>query len=359
MVKGLEVVGGDWRPIDDHSVGWPYFLGGIFSILGIQSQEAATLVSRVVSAVLVAAAVFPFGLLCRRILPASAAIVAVATFSLFPPLLAIAPLGLSEPLFIFVVLWMAYFIVRADDDPHCIVVAACLAGLAYYVRPTGIVMLFVVVASMGPLVWKGRMGFGYLLLVPLVFALTSAPNLYLRHDAFGSAFYYGNNSKLFVDSYDEVWTDSIHSPSFLEYLQTHSVTEIADRFLINGVGQMTYDLYQVLGEFWFFVFFLACLSALVTRKRNFKEFAVAVCLFLPLLILLPIYAIFHNDRHVLISIPFVTVLSCRFLFGLFEKTDRSNVLAMGLLALVVSQTFFAFADGDLQLAGSNELPQVR
>ena len=110
--------------------------------------------------------------------------------------------ALTEPLFIFLLLISIYFVIKARENQNYILMASLFGAFAYYVRPNGILILIIILLSFFLLRKEiPNFNYKYIIYILLIFFTVSAPFLYQRYTYFGSAFFYGENSKYFVDTY--------------------------------------------------------------------------------------------------------------------------------------------------------------
>ena len=118
--------------------GWPFLLAPICSLL--KNQPRAIYLSAVIlSSSLATAAWIPAFLIARRWLPANQALAAALAGALSPGMTVMGWAALSEPLFFFLMMLSALFLVRAVFSQKPIDFAACLAIalLSLTVRPFG------------------------------------------------------------------------------------------------------------------------------------------------------------------------------------------------------------------------------
>ena len=165
----------------------------------------------------------------------------------------------------------------------------------------------------------------------VIFFLVSAPFMYQRYDAFGSRFSYGENSKYFVDSYQQVWSKNVPNQSLLGYLQSHSITDYVDKFLINGTVKiaLTYGE-RIIPPLLAFPFLYA-----IFRSFSDRRLLVIAGVFLIWVIsLTPVFSIYGTSRHLIPTASLVFILG---MFGCTQllKDHRHKIPLLSVFALAL------------------------
>ena len=98
---------------------------------------------RIVSLVVSTSTIIPMYLLSKKFFDRRYAILAAGLFSFEPHLNEVTGLAQTEPLFTLALLTSFYFVMREKNDKF-IVFSFILAGVAYWVRPMGLVMIVII-----------------------------------------------------------------------------------------------------------------------------------------------------------------------------------------------------------------------
>lgn len=117
-------------------------------------------------------------------------------------------------------------------------------GLAYMTKGTG---LFLVPVALATFVYRERRRFlrsKQVWLSVLVFLLVSSPILVRNVRCYGSPFYNTNQSFIWTDSLDELYSPdpSIREPTFCDYWRRHSLRQMAERVLRGGFKEGVYTV---------------------------------------------------------------------------------------------------------------------
>ncbi|MBI2486510.1 MAG: hypothetical protein HYW01_06060 [Deltaproteobacteria bacterium] len=337
LLKGFEITEGNWVPARSHSIGWSIFLAFFLKLFAIQSLFSGMILSRILSILVVGFSIFPFSGLANKLTDKRSAIIAVLAFALSPILIRTGSSqwsGYSEPIFILLVISTMYFLADSGNKPVNLVIATTLASLSYYVRPNGIFMLGVIVLYLLFLLWHRKINWAFLLLVPCLFFLLSLPHLYTRYEAFGSAFDFGKNSQYFVDSHAQASLKNVPTPSIANYLRTHSIGDYYRKFIYNGLFKIANQFYSILGQVWLLLFFLGSVKYLILDR--FSKFYVLFILFFVFVAgLAPVFEIYGIPRHLYVLLPFVFIISSKFLIDLTGAGSRNNILVLSFVLLLL------------------------
>ncbi len=345
ILKALEIVRGDWSPIRTHAIGLSAFMAPFLYAWGATSIFENLLVGILITAVTGAAAVFPIGWLAFRLTASKKTIDAalIAFIFSFPLIISDNLFILTEPLFTLLFLTAICFVYKARDNPAFAYAASGVAGLTYWVRPNGIIVLPIVLVSCWA--WK-KMPLGGLLLrsaamIAIFFAVAS-PMLLMRQAEFGSAFNYGENSKYFVERYVDVW-GAAPSVTLPHYLKTHTAAEIFNRFITTGICLvLLYFAYSILPQLFFF------LQGAVRTWRDPVWFPVWAAIGIWIMSLIPIFHLYYLLRHVFPIAPLGILVAVAGLRATAPHDVRDERLFFGMFAasqiilLCVSLSTFIF-----------------
>ncbi|MGH7791678.1 MAG: hypothetical protein ACREOB_05110, partial [Thermodesulfobacteriota bacterium] len=173
LLKGFEIIEGDWLPIRSHAIGWSMFLAFFLNLFSIESLFSGMILSRILSILVMGLAIFPLSGLGSKLVDKKSAIIAVLAFMLYPKLIIAGREAGSEPLFFLLVISTMYFLANSSGNPLNIIIATILSSFSFYVRPNGIFMLGVIFLYLMYLVWHKKANWVLLLLVPILFFLFS------------------------------------------------------------------------------------------------------------------------------------------------------------------------------------------
>ena len=340
MLKSLEITKGNFIPIHTHTMGLSLIAAPIFFFIHSTSFYKNMVIARVISVVISSLLIFPLYLLARRLLSKPVTYIVLILFTTYSYLIEAAGNFTTEPLFSIFFLLALYFSIEAIQKPSRIILSLLLSGMAYYVRPEGIFLLFILSVSFIALRIKTiRKDIIFLLIGIGAFFLVTFPFLWGRYCAFGSPFTYGENDKLFVDSFRlDVWSKNIPSPSLLEYLRTHSVSQWIYRFFVKGCFKQLYDAiftlkaYQysfIISPLLLFYFLYGACKKLF--NRDFRPLYIYLIINYALLCI--VWHIMGPTRHLFTVILFVILFSAIGLYDFFANFKHKYIMLSCFLIL--------------------------
>lgn len=218
--------------------------------------------------------------------------------------------------------------------------ASLFGAFAYYVRPNGIFILLTILFSFFLLRREiPKFNYKYITYIVMIFFIVSVPFLYPRYTYFGSPFFYGENSKYFVDTYQQVWSNNVPVPSLMEYLSTHTFMDYFNKFVIHGFFRIIFDyvhgygyyVYGVISPLLLFFFLYG-----IVRYFSDKKFIPLTVVFLIWIIgLIPVYHIFSTSRHLYTIIPFILIFSTIAISEIFKNNKYRNILLSSFLIVFI------------------------
>ena len=322
VAKAIEIMNGDFRPLVTHEIGWPMAIAAFSLLTGKSGTSSVGFVSDVASVIFSALTVLPVALAARSIFNTRVASVA-AVFSAFWSSMDTAP-GLSEGLFMFLLALSFYFIVRSRDSWKWMFLANAAIGYAATMKINGIVLPLVLFVGFAfsrrqRLTMKDLAHF---LVSTIPFVVIVVPNWLARNEAFGSMFFYGANSNLFIDGgTSAMWAPNMtYMPSIIDYLKTHDIIAIADRFVVGGIARVALRFFtSAIPAVLIVAFAAGALRNIMSRKRYVVLFIAAI--------LLPnalVYDAFSPTRYLVIVIPVAMILSASGLVSLLKRVKFQN-----------------------------------
>ncbi|MEW6044623.1 MAG: glycosyltransferase family 39 protein [Thermoproteota archaeon] len=127
----------EWTPPNN---GWPIFLSFWFSIINLENSLQYMQLQRIISIVLSSLITIPVYFLCRKFFDEKIALVGAALFAFDPRIILNSLLGITEPLFIFLV--TSALVVFLRYSRRTTILSFILASFATIVRSEGIFLFF-------------------------------------------------------------------------------------------------------------------------------------------------------------------------------------------------------------------------
>lgn len=307
LLKSLEIVQSNFIPVLDRPDGWSFVMAPFFYLFKSASIFQNMAYTRIISNIFGALAIFPLAYLGKKLLNKRSLFVLLILFTFSSRLIRHSTTGLTESLFIFLLITTVFFIVKTTENKNYILVAALFGALAYYVRTNGLLFLFVILFSLF-ILRKQIPKFNYksVIYIILVFFLVSSPFLYQRHIYFGSPFTYGPVSNYFADDYQKVWSPNLPSVSLTDYLSTHTFNDYIQRFVVNGFFKVIYNFIGAISSQ--FLFLIPLLKNHISYAVIYL-FAALISLTLAILLLLTflegLKSCFKNKKFIPLTVVFI------------------------------------------------------
>ena len=341
IVKALEILNGDWVPPRSNAIGWPLILAALFSLLHINDLFTAMYAARWLSFACVCGTLWMSYAICKRLIVVNnkyqiAAIVALCAFLSSVHCRFITQSAMTEPVFLLFTLISIYFLVDDRTTLKGVTLATIFASLSYYVRPNGIffigvIILFLFIRAELDKAMKVKLIFWAI----MVFFLVSAPHMINRYQAYGSAFSYGENSKVLVDDSSKLWAPNIKVPEVGEFLKTSSLANHYEKFIKNGLWSVLKSFYsELLPKLWIVILIVSFLKFLFI-ERDQKYDILYICILVSILGMSLVFDIFATERHLIYMIPLILIVSVGFL----SSMDRNSQVKFSNIILFVILLF--------------------
>lgn len=348
LLKGLEVVGGDFSQMKTHAIGWGAFLGMFFKFIHFGDYFGYMKLQKIIALLLSIGSIIVFYGLAKKFLNDNLSLLATAFFAFEPHIIANSVDGMSEPLFMLIILSALYF--AWSEYKYALYFSFILIGIAWWVRFNALFLFFIFIAIYLIKLWnKNKKS---LILGALLCLLIISPSFIMRQIQFGNAFDYGVNSKYFNDSYAQVWYENIKPVSLTEFVYLRGVNGVIDKFVVKGIFKEIKDLAYILLPY--LIIFIFAGIYFVWWRRNYYFWSLAVFGSLYILSLIPIYSIFGGPRHLLILLPIFSLVSAYFMDGIkFENKRNYNVLIGSLIVGVALLSFSVLIKDKMYIANQS------
>ncbi len=327
MLKSLEMIQGNWLPMRTHASGWPFLLTPFFYLIQHKSIFEMMIHAHFFSTFISSLIIIPLYLVSKEIFQNKKAVfTTLIIFTCF--FWAIyGSLGLfTEPIFSLLLLFIIYFLIRYKHHPRHLITASVLAGVSYWIRPNGIFVLLIILLTLWLLRKKvPHFRYHHLYQAISIFFITALPFLYQRYLNFDSPFYYGENSKYFVNEYNQLWGAAYPNISFFEYLSSHSFIEIFNRFIVFGFGSLTFSALALTLPF--SIFFVWSVMRFLKDPR-FTSLLVTLGVWI--ISFTPIYAVYFTPRHLFPILPIAAILITAGVLSLVKYLRHQNLVLLAI-----------------------------
>ena len=232
--------------------GWPVLIASFFSLINSENFLDYSNIVRVLSIGISTVTIPLVYLLGRKFFDKKLSLIAASLFAFEPRLNQISGTGLSEPLFILVIVSSFYFIL--DKNNRYVVIPFILTGIIWWIRPNGFMMLLII--SIIYFIYFRNSSHSirnYLIYIAIVFLIVS-PMLIQRYDQFGDPMYNWIGERMWVGEYAMSRSMNIESDTYTasDYISDNGILSFFDKFVLTGM----YNVLAIAGRMTFPYFFI-------------------------------------------------------------------------------------------------------
>lgn len=344
LLKSIEIINGNFTPVLSHAMGLSFFVAPFLYFFGNGNLLQYMHLANTLNALIGALIVIPTFLISREFVREKTAILTSLFIVFCPTLVYSSTKFYTEPLFTLFFLFSLYFIIIHQKNKFYITYSLIFASLAFFVRPTGLIILPIIIASYLAIQNQYVIGNVMMLIkslqiknkkyfimaiknpeikkqiikiiyITIIFFALSAPFLIQRTLSFGHPLNFGENNKYFIDTYDKVWATNIEIPTIGEYLLTHNIFDYFNKFVLNGFIQILKSLVVIIRS-WFFFSPITYLIMLINVFLGFlmfrKDIRVIVLNFSVIFFIIflsLVFDIFSTERHLYPLVPILIIFS--------------------------------------------------
>jgi len=293
--------------------------------------------------------------LSRKFFDQKLSLIATSFFAFYPQINQISGLGQTEPLFILSLMLSFFFILRQKND-NLVFLSFMFAGIAYSIRPMGMIMMFILVIiylinfKKDPKPLK-------LFLCIVIFLLIILPISSVRYDQYGDPLYYGDVSKGFVTHTSMLNAKNIEPVSANEFIQNEGFYSFFELFILSGIINSIKGIISISLPYLVFLVPMGILLSFKTESK-IQKFILSnwILIIFYGLSLTIVSAIVLSTRFFLPLIPFLIIISILPLQKLNIITNSKNIqntslliITMLILSVSVYYTISEFPSSDKQL----------
>jgi len=226
------ILQGDFTLPSDYGIGLPIWESIFIWLLGSGEIIKDISIVKALSAITGALVFIPIALITKRLFNRNVMIICLILFTFQPWMIKNAAIAGTEPLFTLILVTTFYLLLKSTDHSYYLLLASGVAGLLYWVRPNGILLLpilliYVTLIRKDIPKWKNR----YLSYITIVFIIVLFPYLCLTWLEYGSPTYYDASTYLLAESTEQAISPDYEGQSIFQFLATYSPTYMLKREL--------------------------------------------------------------------------------------------------------------------------------
>ena len=346
-LEALQYSQGDYFIPQKTNPGWPLFISSFLSLFNSDNFVDYSNLVRTLSLSIASFTILPMYLLARKFFDEKYSLIAVILFAFEPHLNYIAGRGVSEPLFILVIIFTFLFIL--DKKPKYIFLSFVLSGIFWWIRLEGfylflIISIIYLLTSRKSIKLIGNYG-----ICIVIFLIVVSPMFVQRDMQYGDPFYVWYGENLFTQDY----ADLLSSPSdasFFNYIEEHGPLSFIDTFVLQGISNLSNGLINISYPYLFILLPFGILFSLRAFDQNKEYIKANWILVLTILAVLVIpFSLITDQRFLFVLLPFLLLFATIPIqrvteYGLstwsFNQNQKNIFLIIVILLVVILSGIF-------------------
>ena len=324
--------------------GWPLLIAPFFSLVNSENFLDYSNIVRILSISVSIVTIPLVYLLGRKFFDKKLSLIAASLFAFEPRLNQISGIGLSEPLFILVIVSSFYFIL--DKNNRYVVIPFILTGVIWWIRPNGFMMLLIIsIIYFIHFRNSSHSIRNYLIYIAIVFLIVS-PMLIQRYDQFDDPMYNWIAERIWVGEYAMSRSVNIESDTYTasDYISDNGILSFFDKFVLTGM----YNVLSIAGRMTFPYFFILLPLGLYFSIKSSginRNHLTALWIFIiaSMGTMVLAFSIIPDKRLILFLFPFFSIFATIPIMKLqYNKTNKflrtmnqNNVLILTVVVSVV------------------------
>jgi len=307
--------------------GWPIFLSSIFSIFNFSTYLDYTILQRVSTILISIITIIPLYYLCKKFFQPSYSLVGAALFAFEPHLIQNSLLGLTEPLYIILVITsLSLFL---SENKKLTYVSFGIIALSTLVRAEGIIIFGILSILLFIFNKRDKKIIGKVLLAISIFVIIFGSMTIIKADA--------NEDGL--ES-----TAALNIGRWAENTVTNQNNQVFDK-IGNGVETLVKRLAQSMIPY--FALFVPFGIILVIKDQNKNKFLILILLCIYLIALMRMFSIVTDGRLLLVLYPLFVILSVYTIQHLTQKFEFKKIFLILIIGgCIILSTYFLYSNNN-------------
>ena len=349
---GIANGNGDFTEHPRKTLGWPIFMSPFFNLVDSNNFLDYANIARVLGLALSTITIIPMYLLSRKFFDVKYSLCATGLFAFEPHLNYLSGHGMTEPLYILVLIVSFYFILHKNSNYSYL--SFLTIGLLWWIKWQGIIMLLVAsIIFFRNFKITPRLLLKYLVCLAICLIVVS-PMLVQRYDQFGDPLYFSQSLRLFTGEYASILGANLlgFEYSAFDYIDDHGFGKFIEKFVFMGI----YNLFLVLFKmsFPYLIVFLPfgiifSLRAFDQEKKYIRSNWILILISLGAFVFY--FAIMPEKRLIYHVYPFLIILATISLQRLVEyglptfsfNEKHKKICVIGIMCtVIILSSFYTF-----------------
>ena len=348
-LRAIDYSHGDFATTPKQQPGWSLIITPFLFLINSNNLLDYSAIVRILSLVISTVTILPMYLLARKFFDEKYSLVAAALLAFEPHLNRWGGLGYAEPLYNLVIIGSFYFILSNRGKNAYL--SFILAGILWWVRLNGIVMIVVVSILYFINFRQTKNTLPKFFACIGIFFIVISPILIQRDIQYGDPFYVYYEDSFFTGDYAKMGAENIdetHGGGAFDYIQKNGLTHFVEKFIVGGIYHITVDTAKISFPYLIILVPFGMLFSLRPFDQDKKFIASNWIIIIAILGSLAIpYAIVQEYRFLFSLYPFLIVYATipiqrvvKYGFSTFSFSERqkniSLVIVVGIIFLMGS-----------------------
>jgi hypothetical protein len=307
--------------------GWPMFLSSIFSMFNFNNYLDYTILQRLTTIIISIITIIPVYYLCKKFFQPSYSIVGAALFAFEPHLIQNSLLGLTEPLYIILVITsLSLFL---NKNKKLTYFSFGLIALSTLVRAEGIIIFGILCILFFIFNKRDKKTISKFFLAIFIFVIIFGSMTMMKADA--------NEDGL--ES-----TAALNIGRWAENTITNQNNEVSDK-IGNGAETLAKRLVQSMIPY--FALFVPFGIIIAFKDQNKNKFLILILLIIYLIALMRMFSIVSDGRLLLVLYPLFGILSVYTIQHFTQKFEfKKIVLVLIISGCIILSIYFLYSNNN-------------
>ena len=267
LLMSVSYLNGDFSQSVHRAAGWPMFVSLFYNFLDGENIDNYSNTIRILSIGVSTLTIPLVFIISRKFFDHRYSLVCASLFAFEPHLNHNSGFGLSEPIFLMVVLTSFLFILNKNSK--IIIPSLIFAGFAWWVKIDGFFIFFIItviyfVTHKGKTNLKRNYLFGF-----VIFLILISPMLIQKQEQFGDPFYSYYSNVMFAGNYEQLLAENTKSAnaSAYDYIEKNGIQSFIDNFILKGF----YNIFLLLSKLSYPYLFILIPFGIIFSFRAFDQ----------------------------------------------------------------------------------------
>ena len=236
---------GDFTEHPRKTLGWTIFVSPFFHLIDSNNFLDYVNITRALGLAISIITIIPMYLLSRKFFDDKYSLCATALFAFEPHLNYLAWQGMTEPLYILVIILSMYFILNRNSNYSYLSFLAI--GLLWWVRWQGIIMLLVVSILFFRNFKKTPKLFVKYSICLSISLIVVSPMLLDRYEQFGDPIYFSQTEHLFLGDYGSILAHNMEGVEYsaFNYIDDNGFGKFIEKFVLMGIANLIFAIVKM------------------------------------------------------------------------------------------------------------------